>query len=37
MRTYFSRLAVLALALMLVLSACGGQPAATEEAAPAGY
>ena len=36
MRTYFSRLAVLALALMLVLSACGGQPAATEEAAPAG-
>ncbi|WP_345107648.1 hypothetical protein [Candidatus Villigracilis vicinus] len=32
MRNLFARLAVLALALMLVLSACGGQPAATEEA-----
>ena len=33
MRTIFTRLAVLALVLMFVLSACGGQPAATEEAA----
>ncbi|MCK6583004.1 MAG: BMP family ABC transporter substrate-binding protein [Anaerolineales bacterium] len=32
MRTYLARLAMLAMALMLVLSACGGQPAATEEA-----
>jgi len=32
MRNLFARLAILALALMLVLSACGGQPAATEEA-----
>ena len=32
MRNLFARLAVLALALMLVLSACGGQPAETEEA-----
>ncbi|GAB4573371.1 MAG: BMP family ABC transporter substrate-binding protein [Anaerolineales bacterium] len=32
MRNLFARLAVLALALMLVLSACGGQPAMTEEA-----
>lgn len=35
MRTNFARLAMLFMALMLVLSACGGQPAATEEAAPA--
>jgi len=33
MRTIFTRLAVMALVLMFVLSACGGQPAATEEAA----
>lgn len=32
MRTHLARLAMLAMALMLVLSACGGQPAATEEA-----
>src|SRR5512147_3210046 len=42
MRTFFTRLAVMALVLMFVLSACGGQPATTEEApgsteeAPAG-
>jgi simple sugar transport system substrate-binding protein len=34
MRTFFARLAVMALVLMFVLSACGGQPAATEEVAP---
>ena len=32
MRTILSRLAVMALVLMFVLAACGGQPAATEEA-----
>jgi simple sugar transport system substrate-binding protein len=38
MRTFFARLAVTALVLMFVLSACGTQPAATEVAtqAPAG-
>ena len=35
MRKYYARLATLALALMLVLSACGGAPAATEAEAPA--
>lgn len=38
MRTFFARFAALALVAMFVLSACGGQPAATEVAteAPAG-
>ena len=38
MRTFFARLAMLALVTMFVLSACGAQPAATEVAteAPAG-